>query len=238
VLAEFIAHLPAATELGVRAFSHFFTQGYIMKTKRITTATYIFCCLAIFPFSKASAVPVILNPSFELPGFTSSNAFIILSNGSSFIADWSVGGQGVDYFKKTNITSFASDGQYSVNYVRGPGEGGVISTVVTGLEVGEGYELSFDVIQSALDQGTALTATVNSISQSFINSNSNVWEENSLFFIADASSANISFSGAENGAIDSPLAHIDNVSISAVPVPGAILLFSSGFLGLLGFIRR
>src|SRR6186713_1816406 len=87
----------------------------------------------------AHSQATIPNPSFELPGFKDPNAFIILGPGSTFITDWTVGAAGLDYFHAK-----ASDGMYFVDLVRGPGEGGSVTTTISGLTSGNTYQVTFD----------------------------------------------------------------------------------------------
>lgn len=192
-------------------------------------------------FVSAFATPLIPNPSFETPGHSDLNPFVILSTGSTLITGWTVGGSGVDYFRNA-VSTFASDGLYSVNYVRGPGEGGSISTTISGLLLGTTYDLFFDSVQSDLSAGAALTAIVDTTSQSYINIATNVFETKSLRFLAGGTTAALTFAGPATGAIDASFAHVDNVTIrqvvNTVPVPGSLTLLAGGILALLGLGRR
>ena len=185
---------------------------------QLTLAILLACCLAVFLGSSVNvaATPTIPNPSFEEPGHTDSNPFIILFSGSTYITGWTVGGAGVDYFRADVNSLFATDGLYSVNYVRGPGGGGSLSTVISGLVAGTEYDLSFDVIQRDLGAGTALTVMVDSTSQTYINTASDVWQRQHLLFIAGGSTASLTFAGPATGALDSAFAHVDNVVIASI----------------------
>jgi hypothetical protein len=186
---------------------------------QLTLAMFLACCLAVFLGSSVmvAATPTIPNPSFEVPGHTDSNPFLILLSGSTYITGWTVGGAGVDYFRADVNPLFATDGLYSVNYVRGPGGGGSLSTIISGLVAGTEYDLSFDVIQRDLGAGTALTVMVDSTSQTYINTASNVWQQQHLLFIAGGSTASLTLAGPATGALDSAFAHVDNVAIASIP---------------------
>jgi hypothetical protein len=89
--------------------------------------------------------------------------------------------------------------------------------------------LTFDLIQSLLAPEMAVTVTLGSISETFINSVAENWQTRSLLFTASSPDALLTFAGPTSGAIDDPLAHIDNVGITqTVPAPLPFLLFLWG----------
>lgn len=182
----------------------------------------------------SSAAETIPNFSFESPGFSGSGDFVIV-NGND-ITGWTIGGAGMDYFSNQNNSLFASDGTYSINYIRGPGDSSFISTTISGLTSGLTYDLSFDLIQRDPGAGNALTASVDLTSLTFINSLSDVWQTRDLNFVASGASATLTFAGPSQGAVDSAYAHIDNVHIAAVPEPSTCVLFAVG--ALLALSRR
>ncbi|MEY2545992.1 MAG: hypothetical protein QOG48_1109 [Verrucomicrobiota bacterium] len=171
----------------------------------------------------AAAADLIPNASFENPGFNDPDPFIIVPAGN-YITGWTVGGAGVDYFSNLSNALFASEGQYSVNYIRGPGDVSSISTTITGLTAGVAYDVSVDFFQRDPGATNALTATVDFTSLTFINNTSDVWQTRDLNFIAGGPTATLTFSGPSQGAVDSVYAHIDNVRIAAVPEPSTYVL--------------
>ncbi len=174
----------------------------------------------------SATAQTIPNFSFESPGFSGGD-FITVSG--SFITGWTIGGAGVDYFSNANLPTFATDGQYSVNYIRGSGDSSSIFTTISGLTVGVPYVVSFDLIQRDPGTGNALTATVDLTSLTFINIVSDVWETHGLDFVATGTTATLTFAGPTSGAVDSAFAHIDNVRVAVVPEPTSFSLLGIGF---------
>ena len=193
-------------------------------------------------FSLCGFSQTVPNPSFEMPGFPEANPFIILPSGSGFITGWTVGGAGLDYFKSPPAGAPASDGFYFVDLVRGPGQGGSISTTATGLTLGNFYNLTFDIQQGAIEPGTVITAMAGLSSAPFLNTTSNVWAAHSLMFLATASTVPISFSGPSIGGDDVGV-FLDNVRIEgvlSVPEPGGIAagILAIGYLVITHCVRR
>src|SRR6267142_1247838 len=112
-------------------------RGNALNMNKKTIILGIMLSAAWLPSAHSQAT--IPNPSFELPGFTDPNAFIILGSGSTYITDWTVGAAGLDYFRFPG-----GAGQYFVDLVRGPGEGGSITTTISGLTSDASYQLTFD----------------------------------------------------------------------------------------------
>lgn len=122
-----------------------------------------------------------------------------------------------------------------------------IQQEITGLTVGQNYILSFDWAAGqqlgyggdstsqwnvSLGNSAFTTPTVTNPSESFTG-----WFNQSFEYTATSSTATLSFlaAGAPSGV--PPFALLDNVSVSAVPVPMAFPLLLSGLVGL-GFMRK
>ena len=171
-------------------------------------------------FSEVAHLPaqVIPNPSFESStGLGTSQGFIPVLAPSAAITGWTVGGNtGVDYFNALGATP--ADGNFFIDLVRGPGQGGAISTTITGLTPGAAYLVAFEYQTASIEMGTRVTITIDGNSQTFGASTVNVWETHSMSFTAGTSTAALSFAGPVSGAVDSDV-FVDNVTISAIPEP-------------------
>ena len=183
----------------------------------------------------------ITNGSFET-GSINPGSFTFLSSGSTVIDGWTVGGAGgVDYIG-TYWTS--ADGNRSVD-LSGGGIGSV-SQQLTGMTVGQEYTISFDLagnpaggplvkgLEVSVDAMGGGLFTFNTTGATLSNMG---WITQTVTFIATASSATLTFLSQNNTSFGPAL---DNVSIAATPIPGALLLFGSalGGMGFLGYRRK
>jgi choice-of-anchor C domain-containing protein len=188
----------------------------------------------------AYAAPVtIANGSFEAPDLN-GNSLATYGPGGS-LTDWTIGGDSIDligsYWK-------ALDGDQSVD-LNGNGVG-EISQTVSNLLQGQEYTVSFyyaatpGYVPQTIDVsfGTSLKSlTLNSAGTT----DSMNWTLGTISFIADSTgSALLKFAGTSNLINNHAGMALDNVTIAATPIPGAILLFGSalGGLGFLGHRRK
>jgi choice-of-anchor C domain-containing protein len=183
----------------------------------------------------------IQNGNFE--SGTAPGDFHEVGTGGSDITGWTVDSGSVDYIG----THWASpNGNRSLDM--SGSSAGQISQVIHGLTDGQEYKVSFDLagnpegapstkdLQVSADGFTGMysfdttghsTGTVASMG----------WSTQTFFFVASGTSATLAFLSLTGGSYGAAL---DNVTIAATPIPGAILLFGSalGGMGFLGFRRR
>jgi choice-of-anchor C domain-containing protein len=183
----------------------------------------------------------ITNGSFESGVAPGGGGFSTLAAGdSTSITGWTVGGSGVDYIG-TYWT--ASEGGRSLDL--SAENAGSISQDLVGLSVGQEYTVSFDIAGNPVGAPTtkSLSVTVGGAPglYSFNTTGGTLsnlgWVTQTFVFIATASTQTLAFLSLDGTAYGPAL---DNVSIAATPIPGAILLFGSalGGMGFLGYRRR
>ncbi|MEO0745567.1 MAG: choice-of-anchor C family protein [Pseudomonadota bacterium] len=192
--------------------------------------------LAMGMASAASAV-TIANGSFEQPG-TFSGTFTNIPAGG-VLPGWTVGGAGVDLI---NTYWTAQDNNYSLD-LSGTGAGTITQTI-TGMTVDQAYKVSFWMAGNPdrkSDPIKSLSAGIGMAGGGTFNfdvtneSRPNLsWEEMSFTFTAGETSGDLFFQSLEINAFGPAL---DNISISAVPLPAGGLLLLGGLLGF-GALRR
>lgn len=199
-----------------------------MKKKMLMTVMVL-----ILPVMAMAGPTIVSNGSFETG--TDPGSFTTLGSSSTNITGWTVINS-VDY-----IGTYwqAADGSRSLD-LDGNSQGGVKQTLTT--VTGQTYLVEF-YMSGNPDHGTndmLMTVSADSSSQQFTfttSSNTHTdmqWTKYTASFVAQAGSTVLTFQSDTAGAYGPAL---DNVSVSAVPVPGAILLVGLG-TGLVGAIRR
>ena len=203
----------------------------------------ILAAIALVAAAPTSAIAdMVVNGSFEIgdaipgtPGY-----FSVGSGNTTSIKGWEVvGAGGVDY-----MGSFwkASDHERSVDLDGSPGPGGVQQAIAT--VPGTAYLVTFDMAGNSFRQPyvkymqvAAVGTTIQSEAYSFDSETSTVtdmgWANMQFAFEADADTTILRFLSM-TPASSTPYElycgpALDNVSMSAVPVPAAVLL---GMLGL------
>lgn len=181
----------------------------------------------------ANAATLVTNGSFEDAGI-SSGSWAILDS----IPGWS-GTNGIEV--RSNAVGSAQDGNNFAE-LDTKSNSSIFQTISTVL--GQVYDLTFwyspRIGQPATTNGieawwgnTLLTTPA--ITASGIGSTSNNWTSYTFSVVGTGSDV-LKFSAV--GTSDTFGGNIDNVSLSAVPLPGAALLFGSALLGFMGFSNR
>jgi choice-of-anchor C domain-containing protein len=182
------------------------------------------------------------NGSFEAPGVIHSPApgYDTLGAGSPDLTGWTIGGAGIDHIK--NYWN-AQDGAQSVD-VNGPGIGSIEQTI-SNLLIGQQYTVSFFIAATPGYGSQTLDVSFGSASQSYTLADSGSlgamnWASRAIVFVATSTSALLKFAGTANPNNNAAGMALDNVTIAATPIPGALLLFGSalGGMGFLGFRRK
>ncbi len=193
--------------------------------------------LALLAFVPAVIANLVNNGSFE-SGINPGAYTTINAPNSTAIPGWTVDFGSVDY-----IGSYwtASQGTRSLD-MGGNGDGGISFSATLATTPGQAYLLSFDMAGNP-DRKTdkILDVTVGSDTTTFWFYSSDIgtrssmnWETNHLYFTATSDSTDLRFQSATGTAWGPAL---DNVSVEAVPAPGAALLVVIG-LGLVGWVKK
>jgi choice-of-anchor C domain-containing protein len=185
----------------------------------------------------AATVNLVSNGSFE-SGPAVSN-FTTLNAGNGTLTDWDIIGGSVDY-----IGSYwpAADGTKSLDL--SGNAPGTITQQIAGLVDGQEYRVSFSLrgngdATSSAAQG--LTVSINGADLTFsAPKTATSWAVQTFTFVYDASGLGndlLVFAAGANGAYGPGL---DNISVTATPIPGAVLLFGSALagMGFLGYRRH
>lgn len=200
--------------------------------------------LALFTcvISAANAQNLLMNGSFEEGNFVpNGDATMSLQPGSTVMTGWETFSGELAWIDNANpFQTSASDGSKHLDlagYHDAAPYGGVRQTVTT--EAGKTYALSFDMGSnpiygntiSVLASAGNSSATIRLVTQG----TGQQWQRKSLNFTAGSDSTLISLQGVVPSG-----AHIglDNVSVSLVPAPGALLTMCLGVIPGITCLRR
>lgn len=140
------------------------------------------------------------------------------------------------------IGNTASDGDYWLD-LTGRHDfipfGGVQQTINT--LSGQSYTLEFDLGSSTQYGPSAITASAGSISETFIITNpssTDAWDHFAMPFTANSEKTTISLTGIQVTDSQTIYIGLDNVTVTAVPLPPTILLLGASLLRLARYARR
>jgi len=197
--------------------------------------------LLVFAISQTASANIVTNGSFESGGYVpSSNDTMTLAVGSTAMDGWTVTEDLLAWIGPVNPWSLtANEGDFFLDltdFSTGSPFGGVSQYITT--DVGQSYELSFDLGSSnRWGRPSAIEASAASSSNIFMSSTVgglSDWDRFSMIFTADSETTSIFLTGVTG----SQYIGLDNVSVSAVPVPAAVWLFGSGLIGLIGMRKK
>jgi choice-of-anchor C domain-containing protein len=200
----------------------------------------LFAVLALFLPVPVSALPILVNGSFESGPVIAPFEDINIAGGSTAITGWTVTGNVIDYLGPPwDVT----DGERGIDLDGNDGIGGIEQTFAT--VPGQPYFLRFDL--SGNPHGTPLEKLMRldiaGLTQTYSHDSSGqtrdalLWQAITVLFVASDSTSTVAFTSL-SPADNSFGALIDNVRIDPVPEPATLLLVGAGGLGLLASIRR
>lgn len=196
----------------------------------------LFVIITFLFYINIAGASIFQNGSFE-NGTYSEGTFDSLSSGNTDISGWTVGDGGVDWIM-TYWTP--SDGAYSLD-LSGTSAGSISQTFDT--VFGQQYKVLFDMAGNPdnSEKVKDLRVTAAAISSDYTFDATDMtktnmgWVENSFYFTANSTTTTLEFLSLETNAYGPAL---DNVRLSAAPIPSAVWLLGSGLIGIVGIRRK
>jgi choice-of-anchor C domain-containing protein len=204
-----------------------------------TRLVSLFAVLALLLAVPASALPILVNGSFE-SGPPIPTEDINIPGGSTAITGWLVTGNVIDYLGPPwDVT----DGVRGIDLDGNDGIGVIQQTFAT--TPGQAYLLRFDL--SGNPHGSPLEKLMRldiaGLTQNYSHDSSGqtrhalIWQAITFPFVASGPTSTVAFTSL-SPADNSFGAVIDNVQIDQIPEPATLLLVGAGSLGLLARMRR
>jgi hypothetical protein len=220
------------------------------EMKRVLICGAALCALSIG--APASAATLVANGSFEQGTFTGGPAGSqLVQPGDTAISNWTVSGAPATWYQDGNnlnqIALTPHTGSFGLNLGDGSVRFVTVSQTISLLPFQE-YRLSYwvgnysanngpvSVIADVRD-GTSNTIIFSETVTAPATNQPGTWQQYTFDFIPDGTSNTISFTEGANGP---SYVGLDDVSVTATPIPSALPLFATGIgaLGLLGWRRR
>ena len=190
----------------------------------------------------AHATNLLTNGSFEDPNIVATNNYALFGTGSTAITGWTVVGADTQLTPDTYIGLLASDGRQWIDLTGIYGYDKGVRSDAVATTIGQTYNLTFALGNYVPFGTSSLSVSINGGPATiFTNVVDGVgpmdWESESLTWVADAASAQITFLGVANGALSNNGGiGLDNVGFGAAPVPEpetyALLLAGLGAVGV------
>ena len=216
---------------------------------------HLYLAFVLAGISSSALAISVSNPSFEtFTGTFGADGGRQLLRGATTLTGWNIVGGEIAILKDPNVYQLTpSDGNYFLD-LTGYSNGGFpkgVSQTLTGLTEGQAYAFSMDLgIRNGPCVGGGnncngpiqATAQIGSHSEMFTHNSAdpgNIWGTYGFTFTADSPTMTLSILGNSVPPGREYLG-LDNVSVSAVPMPAAVWLFGTGFLAMLGMskVRR
>jgi hypothetical protein len=212
----------------------------------------LYLILVLAGMSSSALANLVTNPSFEtFSGTFGGDGGRQLLPGATTLSGWNIIGGEIAILKDPNVYQLTpSDGNYFID-LTGYSNGGFpkgVSQTLTGLTEGQAYSFSMDLgIRNGACVGGGnncngpiqATAQIGSHSEMFTHNSTapgNIWGTYGFTFTADNPTMTLSILG-NSLPVGGAYIGLDNVSVSAVPMPAAVWLFGTGFLAMLGMSR-
>jgi choice-of-anchor C domain-containing protein len=206
---------------------------------RFPLASSVLVALVLGCPAGVAADPILINGSFELGPLVGRGIedFDIFA-GETDIVGWTVLGGGVDYM---NAPWDVADGIHAVDLDLRNSNGGIEQAFAT--VAGQQYRVSFQLSGNPGRSGGSLPVvkqvrvSVDGFSRDYAHDSTGqridllVWDWHEFLFVASGTSATLRFTSLTPFP-NSFGAMIDDVRVSAVPEPGALMLLAPGLFGL------
>lgn len=211
-------------------------------TRTLQNAVLASLC-AVSALPAQAATNLLTNGSFESPVMQTN--YIYYTAGSTGIPGWTVVGGQIQLTSGPYSGLNASAGWQWIDMTGVTGYDKGLQSDAVATVLGQQYTLSFDLGNYVPFGTSTLSVSINNGSATLFTNMVNGsgpmdWEGQSLTWVADATSAQITFLGVKNGSLSNDLGiGLDNVVFSATPVPesSTYAMLLAG-LGLVGFAVR
>jgi hypothetical protein len=233
---------------------YYFSRSGDNKMKK-NSGIQLYLAFVLAGISSSALANSVSNPSFEtFSGTFGADGGRQLLPGATTLTGWNITGGESAILKNPNVYQLTpSDGNNFLD-LAGYSNGGFpkgISQTLTGLTDGQAYAFSMDLgIRNGPCVGSGnncigpihVTAQIGSHSEMFTHNSAapgNIWGTYGFTFTADNPTMTLSILG-NSLPVGAAYIGLDNVSVSAVPMPAAVWLFGTGFLAMLGVskVRR
>ncbi len=208
----------------------------------------LFLITALVSMGSAHAANLLTNGSFEDPNIVATNNYALFGSGSTAITGWTVVGADTQLTPDTYLGLVASDGRQWIDLTGIYGYDKGVRSDVVATTIGQTYNLTFALGNYVPFGTSSLSVSINGgPASSFTNLVNGIgpmdWENNSLTWVANAATAQITFLGLENGALSNNAGiGLDNVGFAAAPVPEpetyALMLAGLGAVGVAARKRK